>query len=379
MVHVSRIHLLTDRDRAFHPNADPRNVAMIQRRHAFWVEIARLRGWDLALFDMAAGGSLAPLSGSTCWVDLPMLPRARYADVVARAKAAGAAHVLDTPEDVDPIVGLDRSYPILLRAGVPTPRTAFVPVDDALAAAIDSPAAVRARLTEAMYGALFDADINPHDGVFVRGYYSSAKSSNPELYFGNNQEDIEATVFEVIRRLRVALDVGGLALREHMDLERIELPAMAHERGATRVPFEIRLTVLDGHLIMASYHGPYDIFTDEPRRAVADALTARRAIVEEAVRAVAPALKAADLSANYVADLAFPRGSAPVILELNPLYAAGYNVPAAHAVIVAALGAHLAYRAGYERSSWSEIIDTASTLMGEVVGESPGIWLFPHD
>jgi hypothetical protein len=63
-------------------------------------------------------------------------------------------------------------------AGVPTRRTAFVPVDDALAAAIDSPAAVRRLLTDAIYGALYDAEIDPHDGVFVRGFYASAKSAN---------------------------------------------------------------------------------------------------------------------------------------------------------------------------------------------------------
>ena len=36
-----------------------------------------------------------------------------------------------------------------------------------------------------------------------------------------------------------------------------------------------------------------------------------------------------------------------MVLELNPLYAAGYNVPAAHALRVAALGADLARRTGY--------------------------------
>ena len=301
-----------------------------------------------------------------------MLPRASYEDVFTRVSGAGAACVLDPPEEVDRVLGLDRSYPVLVRAGVPTPRTAFLPVDDALAAAIDSPAAVRNLLIEAIYGALFDAKIDPHDGAFVRGFYSSAKSANPEHYFGSNQADIEATAFEVIRRLRVALDVGGLALREHLDLERIELPG---GRDAIRVPFEVRLTVLGRQVVMASYHGPFEALAGDQQAALVEELAARRAVVDEGVRALAPALRAADLPASYVADLAFVRGGESVVLELNPLYAAGYNVPAAHALLVAALGADLARRAGYAEPTWDEILDSAAALTGERVEESAAVWV----
>jgi ATP-grasp domain, R2K clade family 3 len=374
---VLRVTLLSDLDRAFHPHADPRNVAMIRRRHTLWSDLARLRGWDLAVCDIAGLDAASDaVHGNVCWIDLPMLPRARYRDVFARAAVLGAACVLERPEEVERVLGLDRAYPVLVRAGVPTPRTAFLPVDDALAAVIDSPAAVRNLLTEAVYGALFDAEIDPHDGVFIRGFYSSAKSANPEHYFGSNQADIEATVFEVIRRLRVALDVGGLALREHLELERIELSTQPGDRDAIRVPFEVRLTVLGGRLVMASYHGPFEALADDPRSTLADALAARRGVVDEAVRALMPALLVADLPPNYVADLAFVRGGAPVVLELNPLYAAGYNVPAAHAVLVAALGADLARRAGYAEPTWNAILDSAAALSGERVEESSAVWLF---
>lgn len=362
--------------RAFDARADPRNVAMIRRRHAFWADLARLHGWDMAVCDAASLDAPLGLPGSVSWIDLPMLPRTTYRDVFARAAAAGAACVLDPPDDVERVLGLDRSYPVLVNAGVPTPRTALLPVDDALSAAIDSPEAVRRLLTEAIYGALFDAEIDPHDGIFVRGFYSSAKSANPELYFGSNQADIEATVFEVIRRLRVALDVGGLALREHLDLERIELAALPGHRDGIRVPFEVRLTVLGGRLLMASYHGPFELLVDEARRALAGELAARGAAVQEAIRTLAPALLAADLPASYVADVAFVRGGRPVVIELNPLYAAGYNVPAAHALLVAALGADLARRAGYAALPWAEVLDSAAVLAGERVEESPAVWLF---
>ncbi|KYF50866.1 hypothetical protein BE08_11290 [Sorangium cellulosum] len=372
---MSRVALISDLNRAFDARADPRNVAMIRRRHAFWAQLARLHGWDLAICDVASLEAPQGVRGSVSWVDLPMLPRAAYRTVVARAAAAGAACVLALPDDVERVLGLDRFYSVLTAAGVPTPRTALLPVDDAVAAAIDSPAAVRRLLTEAIYGALFAAEIDPHAGVFVRGFYSSAKSASPELYYGSNQADIEATVFEVIRRLRVALDVGGLALREHLDLERIELAAAPGDRNPIRVPFEVRLTVLNGRLLMASYHGPFEALTDDVRRPLSDELTARSEVVQRAVRALLPALLTADLPASYVADVAFVRDGQPVALELNPLYAAGYNVPSAHALLVAALGADLAHRAGYAELPWTEILDSAAALAGERVEQSPAVWL----
>jgi hypothetical protein len=331
----------------------------------------------MAVCDGAAvGGSPGELRESVSWIDLPMLPRGAYRDVFTRATEAGAACVHQHPEDVDRVLGLDRVYPVLVRAGVPTPRTAFVPVDDEVASEIGSPADVRRRLTERVYGALFDAEIDPHHGVFVRGLYSSLKSANPEHYFGSNQADIEATTCEVIRRLRTSLELGGLALREYLDLERIDLPALPGDRDTVRVPFEVRLTVLQGRLVMASYHGPFEVFTDEARFALERELAARTPTVEDAVRTLASRLLSADLPASYVADVAFPHGLAPVVLELNPLYAAGYNIPAAHALLVAALGAHLAECAGYPSSPWQRVLEDAAELAGSPVEESPGVWLF---
>lgn len=291
---VPRVTVLSDLRRAFDPHADPRNVAMIRRRHGLWAELSRLHGWDLAVCD-AADVDARDLAGSVCWLDLPMLPRPAYHAVFARATVAGAACVLQHPDEVEQVLGLDRSYPVLVRAGLPTPRTAFVPVDDTVADAIDSPAAVRPLLTEALYGALFDAELDPHDGIFIRGFYSSTKSANPEHYFGNNQADIEATVHEVIRRLRVSLEVGGLALREHLALDRIEIADVPGDRDAIRVSFELRLTVLHGHVLCGSFHGPFDVFADGPRRALTEALAARHAAAEKVVRSLLPRLLAAEL------------------------------------------------------------------------------------
>lgn len=370
---MNGVALLSDLSRAFHPDADPRNVAMIRRRHGYWNELARLRGWDLSLVDAETAEGAG---GRVCWIDLPMVPRRRYREIFARAVALGAESVSQHPDEVESVLGLDRFYPVLAGAGVPTPRTAFVPVDEELAAAIDSPSAVRALLTEHIYGALFDAGLDPHQGVYVRGYDSSAKSANPEHYFGDNQADLEATTFEVIRRLRSALDVGGLALREHLDLERIELPAAQGARGGARLPFEVRLSVLGRRALMASYHGPFEALTEEAQQELGAALRARDARVREALGALTPTLLAADLPESYVADIAFPRDREAVVLELNPLYAAGHNVPVAHALLVAALGAALVRRADGAARSWEQVRGDAAALVGERVEGAAGVWLF---
>ncbi|WP_437646177.1 hypothetical protein [Sorangium sp. So ce362] len=147
---MSRVALISDLNRAFDAQADPRNMAMIRRRHGFWAQLARLHGWDLAVCDVALLDAPQGVRGSVSWIDLPMLPHTAYKTVVARAVAAGATCVLDLPDNVERVLGLDQFYSVLTNAGVPTPRTALLPVDAAVAAAIDSPAAVRRLLTEAL-------------------------------------------------------------------------------------------------------------------------------------------------------------------------------------------------------------------------------------
>lgn len=165
------------------------------------------------------------------------------------------------------------------------------------------------------------------------------------------------------------------ALREHLALDRIEIADAPSDGDAIRVSFELRITVLHGRALCASFHGPFDVFADGPRRALTEALAARHAAAGDAIRSLLPRLLAADLPPSYVADVAFTRDGAPVLLELNPLYAAGYNVPAAHALVVAALAAELACRAGYPMLSWAEILQTAGALAGEPVEQSPAVWL----
>lgn len=361
------IVVISDFARAFDPCAHPRNVALVRRRHTFWPRLAAHFGWDAALTDAnAPDAPQAYASARVAWIDLPMLPRARYQAVWSAARQSCSGSVLDEPRDVDEVVGLDRVQPRLTVAGVPAPRTALVPITDDVAAAVQSVADVRRLLTERMYEAMFAAGIEPHDGVYVRGFYSSVKSADPAYYYGDNQADIEATAFEVIRHLRGALEVGGLVLREYLALTRIDLPGAVGERGAIRVPYELRITVIGGRPIMASYHGPFDGLEEHQQRALLDALAIQHERVERA-REITARIVAAGFPPNYVAAVAFTAAGDPVVIELNPLYAAGYNVPAAHALAIASLGAYVGRIAGYDEPSAEDVRRAASMLAGEEV------------
>jgi hypothetical protein len=97
--------------------------------------------------------------------------------------------------------------------------------------------------------------------------------------------------------------------------------------------------------------------------------------VEAAIEALLPALLRAELPRNYVADLAFTKSGAPVVLALNPLYAAGYNLRAAHALVVSAIAAELAEQAGGGVLGREEILGAAEAILGEPVAADVSFWL----
>lgn len=90
----------------------------------------------------------------------------------------------------------------------------------------------------------------------------------------------------MIRRLGVALDVGGLALCEHLDLERIELSTLPGDRDTLSVPFEVRSRCWAVPSLMASYHDSFEALAEEARRTLPGELAARSEAVQKAVRAL---------------------------------------------------------------------------------------------
>jgi hypothetical protein len=370
---MAPVSIVSEFSRAFDPRADARNVAMVRRRHAWWNALRAEHGLPLALVDAAdlRGGTADLADTRVAWIDLPMLPRGAYRALWrALGDRAPNAQVRDDPDDVAAVLGLDRIAPRLVTAGLPTPRTALLPLAPDTVATIAGPDDVRRHLLEAIYAALDAAALDPHDGLYVRGFYSSAKSPNPELWFARSQDDIVETVTALVGHLRGALEVGGLALRAFHALERVRLPAADRRAGSVTVPFEFRVTVLAGRAIGVSYHGPYEVLEDHQRAALDDALDAR-ASAFDAIDALVPRLLTAGFPANYVADVAFDADRSPLVLELNPLYAAGYNVPAAHAWVVASLAHALVAEAGHDAAPDATIAGHAEALLGASVDGCP--------
>jgi hypothetical protein len=377
---VPSIAIVSDFVRAFSNGADGPNATMLRRRHRLWAELARHTGWDLNLVDaskLEAADSSTLGDPTVAWIDQPLLPREHYRrcwSVVA--KLVPGIGVFQKPDEVEQVYGLDQSFPRLLRAGLAVPKTAFVPIDEATVQAIHSPEDVRRLLIERIYEALFAAGIDPHEGVFVRGYYSSAKSRNAELFFGRNQADLEATSCELIGHLRDSLEVGGLALREYLELDRLELVGGRGPRDVIRVSFELRITVIARRVRLVSFHGPFERLVPDHRRQLERILGERRSNFLEAEKLV-ERIVALDFPEHFVADLAFDRSGRALVIELNPLYASGYNVPFAHAYVLAALGSHLASLTGRPRLGDDDLLALARKLLGSGEPVAEQAWMLP--
>ena len=370
---MPRVAIVSEFSRAFDPRADARNVAMVRRRHAWWDALRAEHGLPLALLDAAdvRRGTAELADTRVAWIDLPMLPRGAYRALWRTlGDRAPHARVRDDPDDVAAVLGLDRIVPRLVTAGLPTPRTALLPLAPSTVASITGPDDVRCELLEAIYAALDAAALDPHDGLYVRGFYTSAKSPNPELWFARNQHDLVETTAALVGHLCGALEVGGLAIRAFHVLERVRLPAADLRAGTVTVPLEFRVTVLAGRAIGVSYHGPYAVLEDHQRDALDDALRAR-ASAFDAIDAIIPRLLAVGFPANFVADIAFDADGSPLVLELNPLYAAGYNVPAAHAWVVVSLAHALVADAGGDAATETTIARQAEALLGASIDACP--------
>ena len=354
--------IISDTARATDPRADPRNVALAHTRRALWEANTARQGWSLTWVDASAQEAIAALRGCDLgFIDLPLLLPAPYRSTFERSSQY--VRTLDTPEAVERVLGLDRYLPTLLQAGIPTPRTALVPLDARDAEQLRTPQDIRDRLIERLYGALFEAGLDPHDGLFVRGFATSAKTRNPELFFARSQTDLEATALALIDHLRNSFEVDGLAMREFVEIERLRLPGPGGSRDAIDVGLECRLTFTDGRCRLCSFHGPFGALAEPWRQQLAEQVAARPELGAEALalgrRLEEPSL---GLPPRFVADVAWVVGRGPMLIELNPLYCSGFNVPQAHARAVELLCASLAQAGGWEYCA------------PELEPDGPGVW-----
>jgi hypothetical protein len=301
------------------------------------------------------------------FIDQPLLIRDAYRHVWNRCRAF-APVVLDAPDDVEVVLGLDNVYPLAQKAELPQPLSVLIPLDEDTIMKIQKAADVRRLLTERIYGAVFEAGLDPHRGLYIRGFYSSLKTPDPFYYFASNQEELEGTIFEVIKSLRESFEVGGIAVREMIDLMKLRLVPLEKDRPSSKVPFEFRVSFLGGRPIMINYHGPFEAMVPRHQRAILSRLKQHRDWIDR-IRPLADRL-APLLPENFVADFAFYKDGEPVLIETNPLYSSGYNVPDAHAWLLSSLADALAVKAGYDAV---DVRRSAEHLLGRPL-KNEGAW-----
>ncbi|MBL8799351.1 MAG: ATP-grasp domain-containing protein, partial [Planctomycetia bacterium] len=281
------------------------------------------------------------------------------------------------PTEVQRVQWLDAYYPLLMERGLPCIRTALLPLADQLIDALQSPDDVQARLGETLQPALTAAQLDLRRGLYIRTFLASLRNTHPAYYFAHTPKELHGTCFRVLQMMRGKNDVGGLALREYVSLEAIDLPADGPGVSAVQVHHEMRLTIFQGKLLMASFHGPFLQLSlgqqDRLRQAFA-ARAPRTAVLADLSRR----LQQAGLPDNYVADVAFLSNGQPVLVELNPFYSAGSNVPAARAWLLVNLGAKLAEQAGYAPTLNERLRELAAHLAGAPL-YSDGVFLFGAD
>ena len=104
---------------------------------------------------------------------------------------------------------------------------------------------------------------------------------------------------------------------------------------------ELRLTFTGRRLRLCSYHGPFQALAEPWLGQLKEQLRACGGRVEQALALGRRLEGAAELPERFVADVVFDRVRGPVVLELNPLYCSGFNVPQAHAQVVTLLAQDL--------------------------------------
>lgn len=360
------ILVLSDFSRAFDEGLEEWKLDMFRQRHEWWKRLGELAGWDIALVD-TADALAEPLRlqcSRVCFIDMPLLRKAKYRQFWQHCKAQSfGALVLAPPDEVERIQFMDRYYPLLREHGIDTIRTAFVPIADSLLETVQSAEDVQERLGDAMTQALVADGLELKRGLYIRTFLSSLRNSHPAYYFAHTPPQLAATSWRVLQMLRGQNDVGGLALREFLPLEGIDLPRGEHGEAATSVNLEMRVTVLEGRTLMANFHGSFLQLSPGQQEALRHELVKRRPRIDEGWELV-HRLRAVPLPPNYVADIAYPKKAPPVVIELNPFYSAGSNVPEARAWLLVNLAAALAGHAGYARVPAEQLRTLATTLCG---------------
>lgn len=308
------------------PDDDVSDVSIRQEeRLLVFRRLGERLGLDLVLLALpellaAGAGSLAErFSGARAAWWFGRIARLGEIPALVSALAASlppGTPIVDDPDDVDAAGNLVRSYPRLMKAGVPQARTRFVPLSPA------EWALPEAELEPLLAKRLAAIPVGP-GGVFFRTYLGTRKI-NPGLNRAESREELVSLARDLVVSLRVREPILGLAVREVLPI------AYLWDDGRrVCVNREFRVFLVDGEPAFLALGRP----VHELRGRVPDAWLARVAGLEpgtrerllELARRVGKAFRARLVAA----DFAVLESGEPVLIETNEGYCSGWTHPAA--------------------------------------------------
>lgn len=273
-------------------------------------------------------------------IDGPLYRMDGYREIEQEVAKMGVP-CLDTAGNVASVADLSMYYPALHRRKIPQPRTVLVPITPEDLARSDSKEFYREIIGKRIELLLAQGKMHPTrtKPVFYRTFFSSALGSNVWMYRAESVVDLVNSSYEIIYDRKGRQDIGGLAVRDFLDLQSVYPAPM---RDLYR---EYRIFVVGGVPVWYTYYyGLSHVDTkgekfEEFKKAVALSSAARRGLkaLAEKVAAVVP-------SHFFTIDVAYVKKK-PVVIDLGPGHSAGMAYKIGQAPLICALlnyAAHIA-------------------------------------
>jgi len=274
-------------------------------------------------------------------IDGPLYRMSVYQSIEKEVTKMGAP-CLDIAANVAHVADMSSYHLALHKQKIPQPRTVLVPLTPEDLAQSDSKEFYRNVVGRRMELLLAKGRVHPTrtKPVFYRTFFSSAVGSNVWMYRAESIVDLAKSSYEVIYDRKGRQDIGGLAVREFLELQSVYPAPM---RDLYR---EYRIFVIGGVPVWYTYY--YGLnhvdtkgekFEDFKKAVVLKAATRRS--LKNLARKVAGVVP----SHFFVIDVAYTKKKKPVVIDLGPGHCAGMAYKIGQVPVLCALlnyAAHIA-------------------------------------
>ena len=250
----------------------------------------------------------------------------------------------DTYQNVKRVSDMSLYLPTISEERIPHPGSVLIPFTSEDIERSDSKDFYKRALGGRIEMLLERGGIHPTktQPAFYRTFFNSAVGSNVWRYKAESVVDLINSSYEVVYDKKGYEDVGGLAVREFLELEKV-YPLPMHD-----VFKEYRIFVIGGQPIWYSfYHGLSKIDTKSPAFEELKEKATLGAHGIKRLKNIARKVAAAIPSHFFVIDVAFTVEGKLVVIDLGPGYSAGMAFKIDQVPVLAAL---LHYAAAIARS-----------------------------